>query len=408
VHKLLARQWKRHVGGPPEDRPDLAAFLSSVNVAYEQFDRDRLLLERSIDISSKELLEANRGLQSMVKAWPDFHFRLRADGTVQEVLFHEALNLPRPLPRLIGRPLHEAFESPSPEALEKAIAEAAASHQIQTAEIQCGVCSLDRFYEARIVPSAPGELMAIVRDITDRKRWEKAAVESAKLSAMGRLAGGVAHEINNPLGIILGFAQALKEQWSAEESIRYPLAFIEKEVLRCKALVQNLLIYTRKSKPEEREALDLSRVTEEALTLVMAQGRVKDVELVRNLKSDVPVWGNKNQIQQIVLNLCNNAMDAMAGGGTLTVTTERIALGDRPGGLLAVADTGTGVPEAIRSKIFEPFFTTKEVGRGTGLGLALVHEIVQNHSGEIALTSVEGAGTTFFVRIPAGETGPGE
>lgn len=191
----------------------MAAFLSSVDVAYEQFDRDRLLLERSIEISSTELLEANRGLRSMVQAWPDFHFRLLTDGTVQDVLFHEAMNLPRPLPRIIGRPLHEAFDSPSPEALKKAIAEAAASNEIKTAEIPCGVCSVERFFEARVVPSGPGELMAIVRDITDRKRWERAAVESAKLSAMGRLAGGVAHEINNPLGIILGFAQGLKEQW---------------------------------------------------------------------------------------------------------------------------------------------------------------------------------------------------
>lgn len=394
------------MGGPPEDRPDLAAFLSSVDVAYEQFDRDRLLLERSIEISSKELLEANRGLQSMVQAWPDFHFRLESDGTVRDVLFHEPMSLPRPLPRIIGRPLHEAFDSPAPEALQKAIEEAASSGEIKTAEIQCRGDVDDRFFEARVVPSAPGQLMAIVRDITDRKRWEKAAFESAKLSAMGRLAGGVAHEINNPLGIILGFAQGLKEQWAGEESVRHPLAFIEKEVLRCKALVQNLLIYTRKSKPEEREALDLSSVTEEALTLVVAQGRVKDVELVRNLKPEVSVWGNKNQIQQIVLNLCNNAMDAMPTGGTLTVSTDGVVLGDRPAGQLTVADTGTGVPEAIRSKIFEPFFTTKEVGRGTGLGLSLVHEIVHDHNGDIDLTSAEGAGTTFRVRIPATEVPP--
>lgn len=147
-------------------------------------------------------------------------------------------------------------------------------------------------------------------------------------------------------------------------------------------------------------------MTEEALTLVVAQGRVKEVELVRNLKAEVPVWGNKNQIQQIVLNLCNNAMDAMPGGGTLTVSTDRVAFGGRPAGQLTVADTGTGMPEAIRSKIFEPFFTTKEVGRGTGLGLSLVHEIVHDHNGDIDLTSAEGAGTSFRVRIPAGDVPP--
>jgi two-component system NtrC family sensor kinase len=228
-------------------------------------------------------------------------------------------------------------------------------------------------------------------------------LNTEKMAAVGQLAGGVAHEINNPLGVILGFAQGVARRVKDGDPLAMPLRTIEREATRCKNLVQDLLTFSRSGK-SEKEKCDLNQVIEDALHLVEAQTKVKSVQLVKELGRDIPpVLVNRNQIQQVVINLCNNAVDAMPEGGTLTVRTRKSEGQEANPVLLEVSDTGTGIPKEIQSKIFEPFFTTKEVGKGTGLGLSLVYEIVKKHDGTIEIESELGQGTKFIIGLPPGE-----
>lgn len=245
-------------------------------------------------------------------------------------------------------------------------------------------------------------LVVSAKDVSDRKKLEAMLLQSEKLSAVGQLAAGVAHEINNPMGVILGFAQALKSRVKPEDPLSLPVGHILREAERCKSLVQNLLTFSRASKAEERQNIDLNTAVEEALSLIQAQGKMKEITLVKELSSDSPaISANKNQIQQIVVNLGTNAIDAMPRGGRLTVKTFKSEKNGKHRVALVVEDTGSGIPKDIQSRIFDPFFTTKEVGKGTGLGLSLVHEIAQKYRAFIELESEEGKGTAFSIFFPA-------
>lgn len=243
-------------------------------------------------------------------------------------------------------------------------------------------------------------IICVARDIRDLKVLEAKMLQSEKLSAVGQLAAGVAHEINNPMGVILGFAQSLAKQIQQDNSFFMPIRSIEREALRCKNLVQNLLVFSRQSGPKT-EVFEFNPVIENTLSLVQTQCRVKSVELTQELQSSGEMRGDKNQIQQILINLCNNAVDAMSNGGQLLVRTVLQKENGDSWITLEVKDNGVGIPETIRKKIFEPFFTTKEPGKGTGLGLALVHEMVVKNKGDINVKSEVGKGTVFTVRFPA-------
>ena len=239
----------------------------------------------------------------------------------------------------------------------------------------------------------------LTKSIEERQRLEHIALQSEKMAAVGQLAGGVAHEINNPLGVILGFAQSLARRVPSGDIQEMPLKSIEREALRCKSLVQDLLTFSRMNRTD-KEAMDLNEAVEGSLSLVSAQTKVKNVSLMRDFNGDLPkIVANKNQIQQIVVNLCNNAIDAMPEGGTLTVSTRKSSWKNKDAVQIQVRDTGQGIPKEVQSKIFEPFFTTKEVGKGTGLGLSLVFEIVQKHEGQITVESEMGKGTVFTVML---------
>jgi signal transduction histidine kinase len=222
---------------------------------------------------------------------------------------------------------------------------------------------------------------------------------SEKMSAVGQLAAGVAHEINNPLGVILGFAQGVVRRLPPHDSLEMPLKSIEKEALRCKHLVQDLLTFSRSSAIGQ-ELVDLNVAVEGALSLVSAQARMLHINVLKNLMPSLPhIVGDLNQIQQVIINLASNALDAMATKGEVKVTTEILKEGARSWVCLKVIDNGPGIPTEIQSRIFEPFFTTKKVGKGTGLGLSLVHEIVLKHSGTIEVQSQPGH-TEFCIHWP--------
>lgn len=237
------------------------------------------------------------------------------------------------------------------------------------------------------------------RDVTEERALTKRLVESEKMIAIGNLAGGVAHEINNPLGGILAFSQLMKRDQGRTQTDLESLSLIEESALRCKRIVESLLKFSRRSKAEDRRFFDLSKCVEDAVVLFRAQAKkfpkvVVDTNLATGLAQ---VYGDPSQLGQVVLNLLQNGLHALPNGeGRLTVET-----GLRDAHVFfSVRDTGTGIPDDIRARIFEPHFTTKPPGEGTGLGLSIAYRIVEDHQGHFAVESTPGEGTTMTVMIP--------
>jgi signal transduction histidine kinase len=236
-----------------------------------------------------------------------------------------------------------------------------------------------------------------------------------RLTTAGRLAAGVAHELNNPLATIAGCAEALKERaqdprlGEAEAFKDFPsyLSLIEEEAYRCKEITGSLLQFVRE--PGSRRApTDVNALVEKALELLSHQSRFAQSRLVADLDPTLPsMIANEGQLRQVFLGLSANALEAMDGHGTLTVRTGQ----PHPGEVqIAFEDQGPGIAEDILPRVFDPFFTTKPPGQGTGLGLAIAQGIVADHAGRIEVSSHPGAGTTFRVILPlaasSGDTGP--
>lgn len=228
-------------------------------------------------------------------------------------------------------------------------------------------------------------------------------LQSGKMAAVGRLAGGVAHELNNPLGGILGFSQAALLDTESEDPRHKDLKAIEEATLHCKEIVSGLLNFSRQTKREFKE-LDINKAIEATLALVNHQTRLQNIEIVKNLSPRLsPVTGNFNQLQQVFLNMVTNARDAMLHGGKMFITTRNIARGKKVEA--AFLDTGPGIPKEHMDKLFEPFFTTKDPGKGVGLGLSVSYGIVKDHGGEIEVRNRKGAGAEFRIILPARKVG---
>jgi signal transduction histidine kinase len=225
---------------------------------------------------------------------------------------------------------------------------------------------------------------------------QKRLLQSEKMAAVGQLAAGVAHEINNPMAVILGFARGIARAVEEGEPLYLPARSIEREAERCKNIVRDLLMFSRAGKRDVAKE-EMNAIVDETLLLVRSGAKAKSVRIETNFGANLAaIMVDKNQIQQVIVNICNNAMDAMSEGGVLTITT-------RQGGDYVeteIADTGAGMTEEVRRHIFEPFFTTKPLGKGTGLGLSISYEIIERHNGRIEVTSGLGRGTTFRIMLP--------
>jgi two-component system NtrC family sensor kinase len=261
---------------------------------------------------------------------------------------------------------------------------------------------------AALIYNGSGQEIASVGIFTDlrpRLNMEKKLqethlqlVSSEKMASLGKLAAGIAHEINNPLGGILIYSSLMIEDLPEEDPRRGDLVRIVQEAGRCKEIVKSLLEFARQTEPK-MEPTDINRSISDGLFFLVNQALFHNIQIVKKLDSFLPfVRANASQLKQVFMNIIVNAAEAMHGNGTLTITTFRAP--ERKTVFVEFADTGEGIPQENLTRIFDPFFTTKEVGKGTGLGLATSYGIIEDHGGKISVKSQVGKGTTFTIELP--------
>jgi two-component system NtrC family sensor kinase len=263
----------------------------------------------------------------------------------------------------------------------------------------------DRILHAYMYPYHIPELdfkgtVHVVRDVTEEKENEMRLIMSERLAALGEMASGLAHEINNPLASIAGCAEGLmnrvkKGEFDPEFFKEY-LGIMAEEILRCKNITTNMLSFVRRS--AVKKEMDISTVIDRTVDIIGFQGRLKNMDVVRDYDEGVPpVLVNESELRQAFMAVVTNALDAMNDKGTLTIRT----LSEKGRVVVEIVDTGSGIPNNFIDRIFDPFFTTKVESGGTGLGLSIAQKIIAANDGSISATAEEGKGTTIKITLPA-------
>ncbi len=242
------------------------------------------------------------------------------------------------------------------------------------------------------------DLRALQQIEENLEQTHRMLMHSEKMAGLGRLAAGVAHEINNPMSGIMLYANLVQEELGENHSLNADLQTIIHEAERCKVIVADLLEFSHQN-TYEMEMVDLNDVIVKTLTILQHQPLFQNVTIIRQLDPELPpIYGNATRLNQVVMNIVVNAAQAMDGKGRLRITSRTRANKDI--NEISIEDTGPGIESDLLEKIFEPFFTTKETGEGTGLGLSVSYAIVKEHKGSIRVTSTSKAGTTFTLKFP--------
>src|SRR5712691_1720997 len=311
---------------------------------------------------------------------------------------------------VVGRRIFDVLTRQGPERLRTELDRVFQTGEIQQSTLEVSLGGESRFYRLSKIPMRlDGDeithVITIGENVTDWHAIEARIMQSEKLAAIGQLAAGIMHEINNPLATIGACVAAIQGRIEPVSSpvasaVAEYLRIIEKEVDRCSGIVDGLLDFSR-PKSKAKASVSLNALVADTLFLLKHHQRFKRFQVVEQLDPGLPpITGNAEQLTQVLMALMLNAMDAMEQGGQLTVRTTRARL--RPEEIvLEVQDTGIGIPRDEQTKIFEPFYTTKPPGRGTGLGLSICYGIVEDHRGRILVDSAPGRGATFRVRLPA-------
>ena len=243
----------------------------------------------------------------------------------------------------------------------------------------------------------------VCRDVTDRKRMEIQMIQSEKMAAIGELAAGVAHEINNPLDGLLNCTLRIRRNPKNEKQIQEYLDLMEEAIRRIESTVRQLLNFSRKHELT-LTSVSLNEVINEIIGLIEYSAEEKHIQVQKQFQENLtPILGDKHLLEQVALNLGLNAIAAMPNGGVLTFNTGTIefdSLLDEAAAYVQVTDTGIGIPSSVRDRILDPFYTTKITGKGTGLGLSVSNRIVREHGGVIEFESEEGQGSVFTIKLP--------
>ena len=365
-------------------------------------------LENTVEEKTRDLKKSEEKYRSLVESAEDFIFTVDVDGNLQSLNSFTAHFFGGHPEDFIGKPLKNLFVDDIAEKQMKLVKHVHAYGKSVRDEFEIDVGENQIWISANFMPikNDAGDINAILciaRDITENRNLEKQLVNTEKLASLGTLAAGVAHEVNNPLGVILGFCDLLLQKTDPNSQAFEDLKTIERQGLHCKDVVENLLSFAR-LEGGDYEYTDLNHCILEIIKVVNHTLEMNDIELNTEFADNLPpVKGNYQQLQQVFLNLINNAIAAMNGGGLLKIRTyldKKIRKA-----VVELKDTGCGIKKEDMDRIFEPFFTTKPEGEGTGLGLFVSYGIITRYGGTIdCMSSTVSAlgkqrGTTFTIKF---------
>ncbi|HEX8748811.1 MAG TPA: response regulator [Pyrinomonadaceae bacterium] len=396
-----------------------AALAAHVSLLYKAARDSSFNLAREVERRTAEAEAQRRFTEMIIDSLPvslyaiDRDYRIVAWNRNREL---GGQGIPRS--QVIGRNIFDVLTRQRREVLEREFKQAFKTGQIERLEQETKTSDGETHHwlVSKIPMRERGDevshVITVGEEVTARVEANRAIARAEKLAAVGRLAAGVVHEINNPLATISACAEALESRVregafdgsSEVEDLREYLGLIRSEAFRCKTITNGLLDFSR-ARAGEHMPVSVPEVIMSAGRLVAHQKRGQGIEIdIEATESVPPVLGDEGQLQQAVIALATNAIDAMPDGGRLT-----LAVSEREGKvLIEVSDTGVGIKSENLTKIFDPFFTTKEVGRGTGLGLAVCYGIVTEHGGRLDVQSTVGVGTTFQISLPAAKVHDGE
>jgi two-component system NtrC family sensor kinase len=407
-----------------------AALAARISTLYEAARSASVHLAREVERRTAEAESQRRFTEAIIDSLPVSLYAV--DRSYRVVAWNRNRELGgQGIPRrdVLGRNIFEVLKRQPRDAMEREFESAFRTGEIQRIEQESRGRdgSPHHWLVSKVPMRIDGEevshVITVGEDITARVQANRAVARTERLAAVGRLAAGVVHEINNPLATIAACAEALESRVSEGiygsgpdvDDLREYLQLIRGEAFRCKQITNGLLDFSR-ARAVEPAPVNVSEVVESAARLLAHQKRGAPVTIETEFAEDLPlVSGDTGQLQQAVIILAENAIDAMPQGGTLTLRTLRAedeedesVIDEGESVRIEVGDTGHGIAEEIRERIFDPFFTTKEVGRGTGLGLAVCYGIVTEHGGRIGVESAVGRGSTFRITLPVAQNPHGD
>jgi len=437
MHRLLKRQLKRFYKNGDAIPDEMREFVEQVDNAYRQFDDDREMVDRSLRLSSQELMQRNSEMRAVFSTFPDSFVWVDPQGVILDCKggMDDVINLMSEA--LKGQGIFDLPMAGDPEAFDAAIERAAVSKEVTYLEYIVTINETEHNYEARFLPLVENVLLVIFRNISKRKRNEEVLIQSEKMLSIGGLAAGMAHEINNPLAAILGNAQLMRKRlgsdmkknqqvaeecgvdlaginaYASQRGLNQMLDAIIESGRRAATIVDNTLSFSRKSESEFSRR-DLVKLMEKTVELAKSGYDLKknydfkQIEVIREYESDLPeIVCEGSKLQQVFFNLLKNGAQAMAEyrarpdvPDAFSVFTIRLG---RAGDMvrIEIEDNGPGMDAETRRRVFEPFFTTKGPGSGTGLGMSVSYFIItEDHGGTMQVFSEPGRGSAFVIELP--------
>ncbi len=386
----------------------IAPFLASIELSED--------LAYEVALRSREIEEQRRFITLVIDCLPvglyvvDRDYRIQIWNRKRE-LGTQGLRRDE----VVGRPVFDVLTRQPPGRLREEFDEVFQSGQARQLELEVGIGGEPKYYRISKIPMRQdGEtithVITIGEDVTEGHVAQQRILQSEKLAAIGQLAAGIMHEINNPLATIGACVAALENRIAdtvpvgQQASVLEYLEIIDKEVQRCEGIVDGLLDFSR-PKGKAKGPVNVSTILEDTLFLLKHHERFRKIEVTRELTEQLPeVFANAEQLIQVFMAIMLNALDAMEEGGSLMVRSHANSV-HQDEVVVEIEDTGAGIPRSELSKIFEPFYTTKPPGRGTGLGLSVCYGIVAEHGGRIEADSQPGRGSVFRVYLPVNGRG---
>ena len=382
--------------------------LSSGAILFFEMHWSRIL-KKKVDERTEELKRSEEKYRSLVESAEDFIFTVDEEGKFQSMNSFTANFFGGRPEDFLGKDLFSLFPREVSEKQLELIRLVYEHGKSVRDEFEINMGGYHTWINANFMPLKDKErivnaVLCIARDITENKNLEHQLISTEKLASLGTLAAGVAHEINNPLGVILGFCELLLQKADNGTQEFEDLKTIERQGIHCKEIVENLLSFARFEKGNS-EFADLNLCLEESIKVVKHTLEMNDIELVTELEPNIPsVRGDPRQLQQVFLNIINNGISAMDGGGTLFIRTKLQKRSRKA--VIQFQDNGVGIRKEDMEHIFEPFFTTKPEGEGTGLGLFVSYGIISKYGGSIDCISHDtdspsgSSGTIFIIKLP--------